>query len=87
MGFYSKEMKKVKICRVLLRDNTWSKYRVDRFSNEGAITFETKKQFDSLDELCSFYNIYKVRELGTKYRYNDNVKQKYGIEEFEGILI
>ena len=43
MEFYSKEMKKVKICRVLLRDNTWSKYRVDRFSNEGAITFKTKK--------------------------------------------
>jgi len=87
MEFYLKEMKKVKIYRVLLRDNTWSKYRVDRFSNEGAITFETKKQFDLLDELCSFYNIYKVRELGAKYRYNDNVKQKYGIEEFEGILI
>ena len=64
MEFYSKDEKKIEICRVLLKDNTWSKYRLDRFSNEGAITFETKKQFDSLDELCSFYNIHKVRELG-----------------------
>jgi hypothetical protein len=87
MEFYSKDEKKIEICRVLLKDNTWSKYRVDRFSNEGAITFETKKQFDSLNELCSFYNIHKVRELGVKYRYNDNVKRKYGIEKFEGTLI
>jgi hypothetical protein len=77
---------KVLIQRILNLNGTWQGYQLCPTTAYGKPRWtEPGKQFPLLDEIIDFYQLQNVRELGTKYSY-DNKNQKYGIETYEAIL-
>ena len=79
-------MKKVTIIRVLNLDGTWQGYRLTPINAYGTETWKNPgKKFKTLEEIIAYYNLSNVRELGTRYSY-DNKGQKYGCEEHLAIL-
>ena len=77
---------KVIINRILNLDGTWQGYKLSPCNAYTKITWPTPgKQFDSLNKIIDFYQLQNVRELGTKYTYDDK-DQKYGIESYEASL-
>ena len=77
---------KVIINRILNLDGSWQGYKLSPTNAYGNSTWvEPGKQFSSLNEIIAFYQLQNVRELGTRYSY-DNKDQKYGIEEYEAII-
>jgi hypothetical protein len=77
---------RVLIHKILNLDGTWQGYKLDIHGNVcyKATWPEQGKQFSSLNEVVKFYKLQNVRELGTKYTY-DNKDRKYGIESYEAI--
>jgi len=77
---------KVLIKRILNLDGTWQGYRLSPTHAYAKYNWrEPGKQFNSLEEIILFYNLENVKELGTKYSY-DNKNQKYGSEEHSAII-
>ena len=77
---------KVLITKILNLDGTWQGYKLTiPFAYAKAIWPEPGKQFSSLNEIVEFYKLQNVRELGTKYTY-DNKNRKYGVESYEAIF-
>lgn len=77
---------KVLVQRILNLDGTWQGYTLcPTNAYAKPIWTEPGKQFSSLNEIIDFYQLQNIRELGTKYSY-DNKNQKYGIEKYEAIL-
>jgi hypothetical protein len=77
---------KVLINRVLNSDGTWQGYKLSPPHAYAESSWpEPGKQFTLLNEIIEFYQLQNVRELGTKYSY-DNKDRKYGIEEYEALL-
>jgi hypothetical protein len=77
---------KVLINRILNLDGTWQGYKLTPPNAYAKPTWSNPgKQFISLNEIIEFYQLQNVRELGTKYSY-DNKGRKYGIEEYEAIF-
>jgi hypothetical protein len=80
------ENQKVIINRRLNLDGTWQEYTISPPNAYGKISNENAdKTFSSLNEIIKFFNLKDVRELGTKYTY-DNKGNKYGIEKYESYL-
>ena len=76
---------KVLINRILNLDGTWQGYKLTLHNAHSTPTWSNPgTKFISLDEIVKFYQLQNVRELGTKYSY-DNKNRKYGIEEYEAI--
>lgn len=84
--------KKIVICRVLHKKGEWSNYRIDIWKYQNHITslredkINLKYQSPTLKEMIDYFSIKEVRELGVRYSYNDNLGEKYGIEEWEAFL-
>lgn len=77
---------KVIIQRILNLDGTWQGYKLSPSHAYAKYNWpEPGKQFNSLSEIITFYNLEDVKESGTKYSY-DNKNQKYGIEEHSAII-
>ena len=77
---------KVLITKILNLDGTWQGYRLTIPMAYAKATWpEPGKQFSSLNEIVEFYKLQNVRELGTKYTY-DNKNRKYGVESYEAIF-
>ena len=77
---------KVLIQRILNLNGSWQGYRLCPNNAYGEPTWsEPGKQFSFLNDIIDFYQLQNVRELGTRYYY-DNKDQKYGVEEYEAIL-
>jgi len=77
---------KLLINRVLNLDGTWQGYKLTPSHAYAKSSWpEPGKQFTSLDKIIEFYQLQNVRELGTRYSY-DNKDRKYGIEEYEALL-
>jgi len=77
---------KVLISRILNLDGTWQGYKLSPSHAYAKPTWsDPGKQFISLNEIIEFYQLQNVRELGTKYSY-DNKDRKYGIEQYEAII-
>ena len=77
---------KVLINKILNLDGTWQGYRLTIPMAYAKATWpEPGKQFSSLNEIVEFYKLQNVRELGTKYTY-DNKNRKYGVESYEAIF-
>lgn len=78
---------KVLISRILNLDGTWQGYKLTSPNAYAKITWsDSGKTFTSLNEIIEFYQLQNVRELGTKYSY-DNKDRKYGIEEYEALFV
>ena len=76
----------VLVTRTLNLDGTWQGYKLTPTHAHAAPTWSNPgMQFTSLNEVIEFYQLQNVRELGTKYTY-DNKDRKYGIEEYDAIL-
>lgn len=76
---------KVLINRILNLDGTWQGYKLTPPNAHSTLTWSNPgTKFILLDEIVKFYQLQNVRELGTKYSY-DNKNRKYGIEEYEAI--
>ena len=77
---------KVLINKILNLDGTWQGYRLTIPMAYAKATWpEPGKQFSSLNEIVEFYKLQNVRELGTKYTY-DNKNRKYGVESYGAIF-
>jgi len=77
---------KVRINRVLNLDGTWQGYKLTPSHAYARVTWSNPgKQFILINEIIEFYQLQNVRELGTRYSY-DNKDRKYGIEEYTAIL-
>ena len=77
---------KVLITKILNLDGTWQGYRLTIPMAYAKATWpEPGKQFSSLNKIVEFYKLQNVRELGTKYTY-DNKNRKYGVESYEAIF-
>ena len=77
---------KVLVSRILNLDGTWQGYKLTPPNAYSKPTWPNPgMEFTSLNEIIEFYQLQNVRELGTRYSY-DNKDRKYGIEEYEATL-